>query len=55
VLGFDAPLTIETKLVLDCPKLSGARATMENVTPVVNIILIETVLNLEPFSFFSMQ
>jgi hypothetical protein len=32
MLGFDAPLTIETKDVLGCPK--GGRATMRNVSEI---------------------
>jgi hypothetical protein len=41
MLGFDAPLTIETKDVLGCPK--GGRATMRSVSA----IAIASVLRVE--------
>jgi len=46
VLGFDAPLTIETEDVLDCPKAIGSRLIMDIIRPTANIVLTETMLNL---------
>ena len=46
MLGFDAPLTIETKVVLDCPKVLGGGATMRNVSAIARTTLIEIALKL---------
>ena len=46
MLGFDAPLTIETEGVLDCPKALCAKLKPDNKIAIDNITKMELVWNL---------
>ena len=54
VLGFEAPLTIEIEDILDCPKALGAILTRHSISPIVNTMLTETVIDLYKFGLFRM-
>jgi hypothetical protein len=53
VLGFDAPLTIETVANFDCPKASGTRIMAEDIITRASTITLEVKKCLAELDFFN--